>query len=219
MFDLQIGVVTSPVSYIKYNWEAEHFQRLRFNILWEGQSRLSKILLILVDAMATAYLGRVYGFTAAIIFNIAWSVPLTILYEKKRGLHDDDIFTTPKVRSRWSPVNWGLYLLKVLAFAGFKDVIITRVMISLRWVARQLPQPTKRVETAIILVGLSLTGVRASHQILKEAGFAHATILSWNSWGRFLNASFQVLEAVYLRWFWTTLWAWSLTIVSLASIN
>jgi hypothetical protein len=196
MLDLGIPVVAQPVSRVWRNWEAEEFKRMRFNLFWEAQSRGFKLFLVFTIPVLTGVFGSKLGLASALGINIAWSLFLTLIYERRVGDREDDTLATPKGEAKKSPLIWLWCGLKMVIFAGVKDLVVTRFLGVMRWMVLKLPPPARKAHFAFVIVALILVGIRASHQYLYETGFVGKTLVGWN-------------------WFWSMLWGWAMVLISI----
>lgn len=206
MFDIAGLPVGHHVSRIKYNWEAEHFKQWRFNLWWEGQSRASKYTEVTIIVLVSAWLSSVWGLVFAFVFNLIWSIPLTVYYERRCRQDIKDIYQLPEAATGRSVWQWVSYILKLIIFVGFKDYVVTKFLWGARWVLGRLPGQARKAQWAMVLLTLAATGIRSGHHQLTSAGIHGTNRLYWNVSGRFLNAFVQVGEAFTIGWLFSRLW-------------
>jgi hypothetical protein len=195
MLDLGIpSVVAQPVSYMKYNWETEHFKQLRMSLLWKGQAKASRWTKVGVFLYLWSEYRWEVALVAVVVLDLVWSLTMTGYYEKKRRQGLADLYQRPSLTHERSILGITAFILKLVYVLGIKDWVVTKAMCSLRWACAKLPPPIQGAKYLVLVVGLSLTGILSGHHQLEEAGFTGEKRLRWNRIGRLLNTPAQAAE-------------------------
>lgn len=206
MFDPIIAYPVSRASYIRYNWEAEHFRQIRFAMLWQGQARVSSWSQLGVLIILGMFINTLVVVGIVLAINVVWSVVMADFYEKKRLDGIPDMYRTTAFECPRSWWGWPITLFKLVVLLGIKDWLIAKIIGFLHWLCTKLPHPARRARIIVILVGLSLTGILSGHHQLTEAGFTGLNRRKWNRIGRLLNAPTQVCGTVFMGWVGFHLW-------------
>lgn len=192
----QTGLPAMPTfSYIKYNWEAEHFKQFRFALLWQGQSKLSGLIQLGVMIVLSVTINPLAAVLAVFSLNLVWSIIMVDFYERRRETGTQDIYQS--LTFGWPTAWWGwaAFPFKLLFIVfGLKEWMVTKLMLFTRRGWGRLPISAHKSQTMMVIIGLSLTGILSGHHQLNKAGYTGYSRRRWNRFGRLLNAPTRVFE-------------------------
>ncbi|OGY23401.1 MAG: hypothetical protein A2172_04195 [Candidatus Woykebacteria bacterium RBG_13_40_15] len=158
--------------------------------VWQFQARLSATILLSLAAFIGAW--------QAVIVMLPWGLTATHWYETARANGLQDILETPApTKNKGQRLgSWLFYGLKIYLF-DFKQFVFFHLLgpsisrrskSSLRMQGRRL----------LIILGMTLFGVLATHHALSLAGYSRRQIYWGNMAARVLNIPVKILETTIL---------------------